>query len=233
MTTKTSILQKITTIPNPGWRHRIDVGHGIITPGREDSTIDIKRLALEIDLSNNKVLDIGCSDGYFSFECEARGAKVTAIENFTSTPDNNGISGFSIASDMLDSSVQFFNMSVYDLDQLHDNYDIILFLNVLYHLRHPTLALDKIYSKLRPGGKLLMKTYFHQDIRFRSIGFDYRWKPYARFFEGNELNNDPSNWWGLNRRCIEALLRSCGFQAIEKTGKYSDRLYYCAQKPID
>ncbi len=157
------------------------------------------------------MLDVGCSDGYFSFECENRGAKVTAIENFTSSPDNKGLNGFKIATDLLNSNAQFFNMSVYDLDQLDEDYDIVLFLNVLYHLRHPALALDKIYSKLLPGGKLLMKTYFHQDIRFRSIGFDYRQKPYARFFEGNELNNDPSNWWGLNRRCIEALLRSSGF----------------------
>ena len=68
------ILEKVASIPPPGWRHRVDVGHGIITPGREDSTIDIKRLSLDDDLSSIKILDIGCSDGYFSFECESRGA---------------------------------------------------------------------------------------------------------------------------------------------------------------
>ncbi len=224
------ILEKIRSIPALDWRHQIDVGSGVITPGREDSAGDLKRLHLDTDLSGKSVLDIGCSDGYFSFVCERRGAQVTAIDNFTSSPIHGGIHGFKIAAELLDSKAKFINMSAYDIDSIEGNFDTILFLNVLYHLRHPALAIDKIYSKLTFGGKLYLKTYFHQDIRFRSVGFDLKRAPFARFYENNELNDDPSNWWGLNRRCIEALLRSAGFKQIKKTARYRDRIYYCAVK---
>ena len=224
------ILSKINSIPPPGWRHKIDVGHGIVTPGRENSTQEITRLKIDSDLSGKSVWDIGCSDGYFSFACEQRGATVTAIDDFTSSPSRAGVNGFSIAAELLGSKVEFIEMSVYDIDRIERQFDVILLVNVLYHLRHPALALDKIYDRLAPGGKLHLKTYFHQDVRFRSLGFDLRRKPFARFIEGRELNDDPSNWWGLNSRCIEAMLRSAGFSGVKKTAKAGDRIYYVAAK---
>ena len=223
-------LRKINSISPPGWRHRINVGHGIVTPGREDSSKELRRLQIDSTLSGKSVLDIGCSDGYFSFACEQRGATVTAIDDFTSSPNNDGVNGFSIAAELLGSNVEFIEMSVYDIDQLEKQFDAILLVNVLYHLRHPAMALDRIYAKLAAGGTLHLKTYFHQDVRFRSVGFDIRRKPFARFFEDAELNNDPSNWWGFNSRCIEALLRSAGFTQINKTARYRDRIYYLAIK---
>lgn len=224
------VLEKINSLPHPGWRHRIDVGDGIVTPGREDSSRELQRLAVDGDLSGKRVLDIGCSDGYFSFACEQRGAQVTAIDNFSSSPDFDGINGFTIAAELLGSSATLIDMSVYDIDQLEGSFDVILMVNVLYHLRHPALALDKIFAGLAPGGKLHLKTYFHQDFRFGPLGFDIRRGPYARFFAGAELNNDPSNWWGLNRACIEALLKSSGFHTIRKTALFRDRIYYTATR---
>ncbi len=224
------ILNKINSISPPGWRHKIDVGHGIVTPGREDTSMELDRLRIESDLSGKAILDVGCSDGYYSFECEKRGALVTAIDNFTSSPDKEGVNGFSIASSLLNSKAKLIDMSVYDIDSLEEKFDIILLINVLYHLRHPALAIDKIYSKLASGGKLYLKSHFHQDIHFRSTGFDYNRKPMAVFYENDELNNDPSNWWGFNQRAIEALLRSAGFNHIKKTAQYRDRIYYCATK---
>lgn len=224
------VLDKIDSIAPPGWRHRIDVGQGIVTPGREDSSLEIGRLQLDTDLTGKRVLDIGCSDGYFSFACEQRGAKVTAIDDFTSTPSQNGLNGFTIAAGLLGSSATLTEMSVYDIDSLEGEFDIILLINVLYHLRHPALAIDKIYSKLAVGGKLYVKSHFHQDFRLGSFGFDLTRKSFAKFYEGSELNNDPSNWWGLNRRCIEALLRSAGFKETQMTARFRDRIYYSATK---
>jgi tRNA (mo5U34)-methyltransferase len=224
------ILDKINSIAPPGWRHKIDVGQGVVTPGREDSSKEMNRLHIDTDLSDKRVLDIGCSDGYFSFACEQRGAEVTAIDNFTSTPSQGGVNGFAIAADLLNSKATLINMSVYDIEELDGMYDTVLLINVLYHLRHPALAIDKIYSKLVPGGKLHIKSHFHQDFRLGSLGFDFNRKPIAKFYEGSELNNDPSNWWGLNRLCIEAMLRSAGFKNIKKTAQFRDRIYYTVTK---
>jgi hypothetical protein len=34
------------------------------------------------------------------------------------------------------------------------------------------------------------------------------------FHEGDEVNRDPTNWWSPTARCVEAMLRSCGFCAV-------------------
>lgn len=224
------VLDKINSIAPPGWRHRINVGQNIVTPGREDSSQEMERLQIDKNLAGKRVLDIGCSDGYFSFACEQRGAKVTAIDNFTSSPSQDGTNGFTIAADLLGSSATLVEMSVYDIDLLEGEFETILLINVLYHLRHPALAIDKIYSKLTSGGKLYIKSHYHQDFRIGPFGFDITKKPFAKFYEGSELNNDPSNWWGLNRRCIEALLGSAGFMKITQTAQFRDRIYYNATK---
>ena len=104
------------------------------------------------------------------------------------------------------------------------------FLNVLYHLQHPLLALQRIAAVTEPGGILWLKSYFHQDVRWwwrgNMLGFDLRRRPVMRFFEGRELMGDPTNWWAPNRRCLEALLRASGFSPCELLARVGDRLYY-------
>jgi tRNA (mo5U34)-methyltransferase len=220
------ILAQVDRLPR--WRHRIPLGQGIVTPGREDSAIELTRIALPTDLSGLQVLDIGCSDGFFCFECEKRGAaRIVGIENFTSTPGYQGHSGFDIAAGILSSNARLVEQSVYDLtpDGV-GTFDIILFLNVLYHLQHPLLALERIRSVLKPDGALLLKTYFHQDLRFKRWGIDLSTRPMMRFFPAAELNDDPSNWWAPNRRCLEGMLRSAGFHLHTHLGTWGDRIYY-------
>ena len=74
----------------PAWRHRIPLGHGIVTPGREDSNVELARIDLPEDLTGLQILDIGCSDGFFCFECEKRGAaRVVGGNNFGDKPIKN------------------------------------------------------------------------------------------------------------------------------------------------
>src|SRR5260370_41243566 len=35
------------------------------------------------------------------------------------------------------------------------------------------------------------------------------------FYPGRELANDPTNWWGPNEHCMQALLLGHGFKEIE------------------
>jgi hypothetical protein len=41
-------------------------------------------------------------------------------------------------------------MSVYEIENLKERFDLILFLGVLYHLRHPLLALETTLEKIMP-----------------------------------------------------------------------------------
>ena len=199
----------------------------MVTPGREDCATELERIHLPADLDGQRVLDVGYSDGFFGFESERRGADVLGIDDFSSSPFNAGHNGFAIAKGILDAKAQWRNESIYDLDPgHHGHFDLILFLNTLYHLRHPLLGLEKIADVLRPGGTMILKTYFHQDIRFQRWGLDVFKRPVMRFFENDELNGDASNWWAPNRLCLEAMLRTSGFDNLTELGAYADRIYY-------
>ena len=216
----------------PIWRHRISLGGGIVTPGREDSRAELRRIGLPDDLTGLRVLDVGCSDGFFCFESEQRGAaEVIGVDDFSSTPGDQGRSGFTIAAGILGSRCKLLTDSVYRLSvQRIGTFDLVLFLNTLYHLKHPLLALETLAALINPGGTLLLKTYFHQDLRLRRWGLDLTRRPMMRFFPGDELNHDPSNWWAPNRRCLEATLRTSGFDALTSLGTWGNRIYYRCTK---
>jgi tRNA (mo5U34)-methyltransferase len=115
--------------------------------------------------------------------------------------------------------VEFRNLSVYDVGMLHESFDLVIFMGVLYHLRHPLLALDLIYEhaaadlmlfqSMQRGSERAGK--FDQDYDFwRTDPFDSDEFPKLHFIE-HRYADDPTNWWIPNRSCAEAMLRSAGF----------------------
>src|ERR671937_2022912 len=86
------------------------------------------------DLTGWRVLDIGCNAGFYSFELARRGASVVAIDK-----DEHYLRQARWAARQLDleDRVQFERREVYELARRHETFDLVLFLGVLYHLRHP------------------------------------------------------------------------------------------------
>lgn len=222
----------IATIPT--WRHRIRID-GHVTPGTEDSDAELARLRIDRDLSGLRVLDIGCSDGAYSFECERRGAaEVVAIDDESSLLAG-GVNGFTVARDLLGSKVRYEVMDVERLDpDVIGTFDRVLFVNVLYHLRNPMLALDRIRSVTKPGGQMTLKTYFQTDVRRwvrgRCYGFDVDPRPKFWFYPSTELAGDPTNWYAPNRRGLEGLISATGWR-YERMQQWGDRLYYRCTNP--
>src|SRR3954469_13615294 len=106
------------------------------------------------DLSGARALDIGCNAGFYSFELAHRGADVLAFDF-----DERYLRQASWARGELglEERVELRKLSVYDLADLEeDPFDVVLFLGVLYHLRHPLLALDLVAEKT--GGTLAFQT---------------------------------------------------------------------------
>ncbi len=205
------IKDRIASVPE--WFHQIEVAPGIVTPGRDPSPLKLKRLLIPEDLTGKRVLDIGTNDGFFSFECERRGAaEVVAIEE-APTP------GFSVAHELLGSRVIFHAMSLYDLDpEQMGQFDLVLFLGVLYHLRDPLLALERIHALCR--GQLVLETQvcdtYFLDIygKPRDLARDdeeLHTVPLAQFYPAGELNGDITNWWSPNLPALHGMLRSTGF----------------------
>ena len=192
------------------WFHTIDLGGGIVTPGRDDSPRSLRRVGLPHDLSGRTVLDVGAWDGFYSFESERRGAsRIVAADSFAWRAAGGGRStgkaGFQLAREALGSKVEDVEVDVLDLSpEQVGTFDVVLFLGVLYHLRHPLLALERVASVT--GELLVLET---------AVDLAFTRRPAMAFYPGLELADDHTNWWGPNEAAVVAMLGSVGFSSVE------------------
>jgi tRNA (mo5U34)-methyltransferase len=198
--------RQVAAIP---WHHRIDLGHGITTPGLDRTADKLERLKLPQSLAGKTVLDVGAWDGFFSFEAERRGAaRVLATDSHAwngNTPRLDK-SGFNLARRVLGSRVEDQHIDIMDLgpQRVGGQWDVVLFLGVLYHLKHPLLALERVASVTR-------------ELAIIETVVDLLWtrRPALAFYPGAELGDDASNWFGPNPRALEGMLRTAGFRRVE------------------
>ena len=194
------------------WWHTIDLGQGVVTPGKGDSAMWLQRLAMPADLRGKTVLDIGAWDGFYSFAAEQRGAsRVLAVDSFVWQGKGGGSkAGFELARRALDSKVEDLELEVLDISpERIGTFDVVLFSGVLYHMRHPLLALEKVSSVTKE--MVIIET--HVDL------MTTKW-PAMRFYPYTELDGDGSNWWGPNPLAVEQMLEVVGFRTIKTIGLY-------------
>ena len=191
------------------------------------------RDAVPRDLTGMTVLDIGCNAGFYSFEMESRGAeRVVGIDW-----DEHYLEQARFAAKVLGSRVSFEQLSVWQVAELQEKFDLVLFMGVLYHLRHPLLALDLIhehvakdlllFQSMQRGSKSV--TELAPDYTFQQTEmFDEASYPKLHFVE-HSYAADHTNWWIPNKACAEAMLRSAGF-AIESNPE--QEVYLCRRQAV-
>lgn len=170
------------------------------------------------DLQGCSVLDVGCNAGFYALEMKRRNAgRVVGID---SDPHYLRQARFVAAESGLD--IEFKQMSVYDVGRLNEKFDFVIFMGVLYHLRHPLLALDLLYEHV-VGDRMLFQCLQRGDERIPDLKEDYdfsEWSVFDQpeypklFFVKERYAGDPTNWFIPNKPAIEAMLASSGF-AIE------------------
>jgi tRNA (mo5U34)-methyltransferase len=202
------LLLKAEVAKIPAWHHSIDLGCGVITPGggQTFSPKSEQRIGLPENLAGITVLDVGAWDGFYSFAAEKRGAKrVLATDSFVWQSPMFGKGGFELARTVLNSQIEDMEIDVLELSpEKVGIFDLVLFLGVLYHMRHPLLALDRVFSVT--GKQLILET--HVDL------LDCK-RPALAFYPRAELNNDPTNWFGPNALAVQGMLESAGFRDIK------------------
>jgi tRNA (mo5U34)-methyltransferase len=184
------------------WFQRFELGGGVYTPGTNDLEWVFATAGVPDDLSGKSALDIGTSNGGAAFELERRGAqRVVAVDIFPPS-----WFGFDALKDFLGSRVEFVEATAYELPSLiGETFDVIIFWGVLYHLRHPLLALDSVRALL--GGMCYLETA----VCDGEVG-EMRSVPLARFYRGDELHSDPSNWFAPT---ITGLLDWCASSGLD------------------
>ena len=194
------------------WWHTIDLGKGIVTPGLDPTPARLPEIRLPEDLAGLSVLDVGAWDGFFSFEAERRGAKrVLATDSFCWGQGGWGTkAGFELARRALRSKVEDSDIDPLELSpEKIGTFDLVLCLGVLYHMRHPLLALERVASVTR--GRLILQT---------QVDLAGLTRPAIAFYQGSELHNDPTNWCGPNPAAVVAMLRTVGFGNVEVVSQW-------------
>ena len=186
------------------WKHIIEIAPGISTPGKWDGA-HIRRFldSTQFDFEGKKVLDVGCFDGLWSFEAEKRGARqVWAVDDLSKRPGDD--SAFQFAHEALNSEVKYNpHLTVYRLEDLGQrDFDVVLFLGLIYHLVHPMFALAMARRVLTDGGKIVIESDVIDDER----------ESYATFHYRNHHFGDRSNWFIPTTRCLLEMLESCYFE---------------------
>lgn len=219
------------------WFHNLDL-HGVKTAPEhflgDYPTVKWQRFAhaLPDDLTGQSVLDIGCNAGFYSIEMKKRGAaRVVGIDS-----DDAYLAQARFAAEISGHhDIEFRKLDVYDVGKLGETFDLVIFMGVLYHLRHPLLALDTLHDTV-VGDRLLFQSMQRGSKNVLHVEEDYPFEETEVFerdgyplmyFVERRYAGDPTNWWIPNRAAVEAMLRSAGF-IIEAHPE--EEVYLCRSK---
>jgi len=193
-----------------GWYHSFELPDGTVIEGFMTAAQQKRRYAqfpIPDDLRGKKLLDIGAWDGWFSFEAERHGADVTAIDcvELASFLDIHG---------RLASKVAYRILDFYEIpDAGLGKFDIVFFLGVLYHIRHPLLALEIVCAMTRDVA--IVDSFVTDPNNWQAHINDI---PSMEFYELDELGNQFNNWVGPTVACLLAMCRAAGFARVEFLG---------------
>jgi tRNA (mo5U34)-methyltransferase len=188
--------------------------------------------ALPQDLRGKSVLDIGCNAGFFSMQMKRRGADRVLGIDF----DEDYLTQARFAAKVENLDIEYRRLSVYDVASLDEQFDIVIFIGVFYHLRHPLLALDLIHDHVTRD-LLVFQSLSRGSTEVAPVAADYDFHEVAHFddpgypkmhFIERRYSGDQTNWWVPNRACTEAMLRSAGFVILSRP---EEETYLCRRGP--
>ena len=189
--------------------------------------------AIPRDVSGQTVLAIGCNAGFYSVEMKRRGAaRVLGVES-----DERSLVQARFAAEMLGLDTEYRALSVYDVARLGEKFDVVIFMGVLYHLRHPLRARELIREHVARDlpvfqsmqrGDTKEPQPVPEDQEFLDTGMFARPDFPALYFIEQRYCGDPSNWWIPNRACAEAMPRRAGFCILNHP---EEEVYICRVNP--
>jgi tRNA (mo5U34)-methyltransferase len=214
MTTIASVQDEVRALK---WTHSINLGDGLVTPGRWPPNPLVLKAFEGVDFRGKKVLDIGCWDGLWSFEAERRGAREVYATDLVAHRPLQESGTFALASRLLASRAHYHpDLSVYDVGRLGvSDFDVVLFLGVYYHLKDPLLALARLRQVMHPGAILVVEGEVIDDDR----------AAYARFFYHERHYGDQSNWWVPTVACLRQWVECSFFEIGDVYNAVRDPLF--------
>ena len=222
------------------WFHRIDLGDGLFTktesvmgepvdhPMGPWQTI---QKCLPANLAGKSVLDVGCNAGFYAFEAKRRGAaRVVGVDG-----QRQHVRQALFVRKALGMDVEFRRMNVYELTRRSvGQFDITLALGLLYHLKHPVLALENLYEVTRE--LLVIETAIMPPERTpvsfsHPLGADVmRLHTLAYVENPTGAKEQVFNWFLPGVEALVALARNTGFDEVEIVEVKAERAVIACRK---
>jgi tRNA (mo5U34)-methyltransferase len=222
------------------WFHRIDLGGGLFTKTESvmGEPIDhplgpwqtIQKL-LPPDLSGKTLLDVGCNAGFYAFEAKRRGAKRVLGVDGQRQHVRQGL----FVRKVLGLDVEFRRLNVYELNpRTVGQFDITLALGLLYHLKHPILALENLFQVTKE--LLIIETAIMPPERTpesfaHPLGEKEMLLHSLAFVENaSGAKEQIFNWFLPGLESLKALLRTTGFSDVEVVEAKNERAIVVCRK---
>ncbi len=217
----------------PIWYHVMELAPGVVTPGEFDLRPFVSEFGFPESLAGLAVLDVGASNGFFSFHFERLGADRVVALDLRTVKDHDvprwyleeraaGMSaddlgrldhdqleaGFQLAHEVYGSKVEKRRHTVYELaDAMPGEFDLAFCNGLLHHLRDPVGALENIRSTLKPGGRMILGCACDLSNDASYAVFWGQLEPHVM-------------WWIMSREAILRMCRMAGFREVEWTGSF-------------
>ena len=165
------------------------------------------------NLNNKRVLDVGCADGYFSFEFEKLGAKVVAIDAYHSD-------FFEFAKEKLNSKVEYKIIDAYDISSENLGvFDFVFCGTMLLHLENPLKVLENIHGVIDKGLFVCANPTYHPwYYMFYKIMRKHLYV--AKFHHQRPSIGYVPTYWIPTEDCLYSMLHRVGFDNIIKKGNF-------------
>jgi tRNA (mo5U34)-methyltransferase len=231
--TRSEILKRIDALKP--WFHSIDLGNGIrierdpVHGGDRKYPENLWKKLRELlprDIQGLRIIDVGCNAGYVSVEMKRGGAAyVLGIEGF---PQH--LEQAKLVRDILQIDLDLRGLNVYQITEELGQFDIALFLGVLYHLKHPLLALETL-AKVTKGLLVIESAILPELSPSNRPIIDYGGPTHELRFVVNKPGVEAlQNWFIPSLSCLKAFLQTIGFGRIVAESAEYDRAILVASR---
>lgn len=193
------------------WFHAIDLGNGVVTPGRFGPEVPpnytlygVFEMLRRLRLSEARCFDVGTMDGIASWVMKGLGAREVVACDMAERPT------WRIARERLGLDVEYRTpVNALDLPEVigPEQADLVVLCGILYHVYDPLTVLVACRESIRRDGYLIVETAYLYDegtprMLFNPSDDSPRSMPH------------PHIYWRPSKRTVHGMLTLAGFEVI-------------------